>query len=140
LDPLQLVVERGEPLEWITPIAADSVVVELSAAGQRAYVGAAGAGDTLSKVLEPGIYRYVARAYDGGNVAAAAEGPAEVEPFNSELLPGGGPTLDYSQDVAAAGRDARRSARPLASMSWPYLLLIALFCGEWAVRRFSGLR
>ena len=140
LDPLRRVVERGEPLTWITPVAADSVVVELSAVGQAVSVGAVGAGDTLFMVVEPGSYEYVARAYRAGSVSDAAEGPAEVEPFNNELLPRGETALEPLHDVATANADERTSARPLASMGWPYLLLIALFCGEWAIRRFSGLR
>jgi hypothetical protein len=134
------VVERGEPLSWTTPVAADSVVVELSAAGRTVSAGAAGAGDTLFTVVEPGVYEYVARAFRAGRVSDSAEGPAEVEPFNSELLPRGGTALEPLQDVALAGADDGKPTRPLASMGWPYLLLIALFCGEWAIRRFSGLR
>jgi len=145
LEPRRRIVARGEALRWLAPEDADSLAVELSEGegGGAVWSAAAGAGEQLAASLPPGRYRYVARTFRDGRVAAAAEGPAEIEEFSPELLPRGGASLQdevmaSSQDEATDG-PGRRS-RPLAALGWPYLMLIGLFCAEWAVRRFGGLR
>ncbi len=145
LEPERRVVSRGELLRWVTPGAGavDSLVVELSgeAAGEPVRLTAA-AGDSLAVQLSPGRYRYVARAYRGGRLAAvAARGPVEVEAFTPELLPFAGALLaELEADEALRTGSSAGRRRRLATLGWPYLLLIALFCAEWAVRRVIGLR
>jgi hypothetical protein len=143
LQPRQRVVARGEPLRWLAPDDADSLSVELAEDGSDVtWQGVAAAGDSLTAPLPPGRYRYLARAFHDGRVAASAEGPVEVEEFSPELLPPSGVSL--GEMVTASPGEPRRGgtgrSRPLAALGWPYLILIALFCAEWTVRRLGGLR
>ncbi len=140
-EPIQRVVERGEPLRWDVPPGVDSLAVVLrNEDGVPSGSAVATAGESLGLGAPPGVYRYRARAYRDGSVVRSAEGPAEVEEFNTELLPTVAvPPADLTVRLAGSGRTAVHR-RGLASLWWPYLVLVALFCAEWAVRRFSGLR
>jgi hypothetical protein len=42
--------------------------------------------------------------------------------------------------AAAAPREVDAGGRPMRTHPLPYLLVIGLLCGEWIVRRRSGLR
>ncbi len=148
--PLARVVARGERFRFLLPAAADSTRLLLrDTAGAVAREERRSApGDTLtSEPLPVGRYRYEAQAWRGGRVAAAGEGPLEVEAFHPELLPapvvdavvaartsagGGGP-----EGVPAPRAEARLRLRRLG---WPLLLLLALLCGEWVLRQRLGLR
>jgi hypothetical protein len=135
---------NGESLRWTVPEGSDSLTVELRAEdGQSVFSRTALAGDSLAAQLSPGRYRYRAQAFVGARAVSAAEGPAEVEAVSDELLPR--PRVSLEPAAAAAALpdvDAQRSGgyRGLATLGWPYLIIIALFCGEWALRRWSGLR
>ena len=143
LEPLQRIVTWGQPLRWRAPVDADSLSVALQGIdADTTWTGIAASGDSLTALLPSARYRYVARAYRGERVVASAEGPAEVEEFSRELLPFAGRSLEAM--VAEIQIDDRERAgggtRPLAALGWPYLILIALFCAEWTVRRIGGLR
>ncbi len=143
LEPRRRVVMHGESLRWTVPEGTDSLTVELLAEdGEAVFSRAAAAGDSLDARLSPGLYRYRARAYLDDRAASATEGPAEVEAFSEELLPRS--KMSLALDTVATREEvwARRSggSRGLATLGWPYLVLIALFCAEWALRRWSGLR
>jgi hypothetical protein len=141
VEPRQRVVEHGEALRWRAPQRVDSLVVELSASDSGAlWRGVAAAADSLATAAPPGRYRYVARAYREGRVAASAQGPVEVEEFSRELLPGAPVAEPLTAETPAAVRGSADGSRRLATSGWPYLILIALLCGEWAVRRRRGLR
>ncbi len=142
LEPRVPVVAWGEALRWSVPAEADSLAVSLlGEGGDTAWSGRAAAGDSLAALLPPGRYRYRARAYQGDRVAAAAAGPSEVEAFAAEVLPpatsGFSASLQVKPSPATAADGGRRG---LATAGWPYLVLIALFCAEWALRRSVGLR
>jgi hypothetical protein len=141
IEPLESVVSFDRPLRWNVPPVTDSLVVEISGADTLIRVAAA-APDPLEVRLEAGSYRYIARAYRSDDLVASAAGPVEVERFVPELLPRAKVTLvqrlDFANDPNAG--DLGRRQRRLATLGWPYLLLILLFCSEWAVRRFIGLR
>ncbi len=139
LVPLRRVVERGEALAWAVPGRADSLVVELADEDSTVvWSGSAGPADTLSVSLPPGEYSYQASAH-GAERLTTASGPVEVERFARELLPTPTALVDMAEvgTGAGAGDFGRRG---LATLGWPYLVLIALFCAEWAVRRLIGLR
>ncbi|UCC84784.1 MAG: hypothetical protein JSW46_07645, partial [Gemmatimonadota bacterium] len=139
LEPLRRVVERGEALAWAVPGRVDSLVVGLADEDSTVvWSGSAGPGDTLSVSLPPGGYRYRARAHSGERLTTAT-GPAEVERFARELLPTPTVLVDAAEVRTGAG-DGDVGSRGLATLGWPYLVLIALFCAEWAVRRLIGLR
>ncbi len=142
LEPLQRVVAWGEALRWPVRVQADSLAVTLvDEVGDTLWTESAGADDTLAVRLPPGRYRYQARAYRQDRIVGAADGPAEVEPYSPELLPRVGWTLPEEVSADRQREAARRDGgRGLATLGWPYLLLIALFCAEWALRRFIGLR
>ncbi len=142
LEPSRRVVSWGEPLRWAVWEEADSLQLTLvDERGDSIWTGSAGRGDSVAVRLPAGRYQYRAQAYREDRVAAAGEGPAEVEAYSEELLPRAGVTevqdAEADRGRPGAGRGARRG---LATMGWPYLLLIALFCAEWALRRFIGLR
>jgi hypothetical protein len=142
-EPRQRVVMRGAPLRWTVPEGSDSLTVELRAEnGESVFGQTAIAGDSLSAWLSPGRYRYSARAYVGARALSAAEGPVEVEAFSEELSPRPRVSLESIEAATQEDVGTRRSggSRGLATLGWPYLILIALFCGEWALRRWSGLR
>ncbi len=142
LEPTQRVVSWGEPLRWAVPIEADSLKVTLvDAVGDSIWEGHAAEGDSVAARLPAGRYRYRAQAYREDRVAATGQGPVEVEAYSDELRPRPGFTrledVEVDRGRTGAGRGGRRG---LATMGWPYLLLIAVFCAEWALRRFIGLR
>jgi hypothetical protein len=96
----------------------------------------------LAWVAAPGRYLYHAAAFSDGKAVGSVSGLAEVEEFSSDLLPRPAADLDdlaVSTGAEASGRTAGR-ARRLASAGWIYVLIILLFCAEWGVRRFIGLR
>ncbi len=142
LEPSRRVVPWGEPLRWAVRSEADSLrVVLVDQEGDSIWTGSAGTGDSVVVRLPAGRYRYHAEAYRENRVAAAGQGPVEVEAFSDELLPRAALTeleeVGEARRRPGAGRDARRG---LATLGWPYLLLIAVLCTEWALRRFIGLR
>ncbi len=139
LEPLRRVVQRGEALAWAVPGGVDSLAVELVDEDSTVVrSGSAVAAGTLSVSLPPGRYSYRAHAHAAERVTAAT-GPAEVERFTRELLPAPAALGDAAEVTAGAG-DGDIGRRRLATLGWPYLVLIALFCAEWAVRRLIGLR
>jgi hypothetical protein len=144
LRPTGWVIPRGQPVAWSVPAdtvprrltvtsvdsvaagAADSVVVDTAVAG----------GSLSTGVLPPGTYRYgvVSEAGDslGGGRFDVAAATAEMVPASQEPVPEAGTGPDGFA-VAVPGV-------PLRTRPWPYLLVIALLCGEWIGRRRSGLR
>ena len=144
LDPVRWVVGRDESLRWDVPSVVDSLVVRIqSEDSSSVWNGVGEAGDTLAARLEPGLYRYEARAYREGAALQVARGPAEVEEFLQEVLPRD-ETLSVGTTTSGAGAESEigvsRTGRGLARLGWPYLLLLGLFCTEWLVRRLNGLR
>jgi hypothetical protein len=143
LEPRRRVVTRGESLRWIAPEGTDSLTIDLVAeSGESAFSQTVAAGDSVSARLSPGRYRYRAQAYVDTRQASAAEGPVEVEAFSEELAPRPRVSLEplapeTQEETRASGSGGSRG---LATLGWPYLILIALFCAEWALRRWSGLR
>ena len=143
--PTAWVVGRDTPVSWSVPAdsaqlrlvvtstdsvaagAADSIVVDTTVTG--------GAGISTG-VLPPGAYRYVVTD-EGGSLVG--EGRFDVAAATGELIP----PAEEPEPAAGAGLPvvgAEAPGRPLRTRPWPYLLVIGLLCGEWIVRRRSGLR
>ncbi|UCF21252.1 MAG: hypothetical protein JSU87_07685 [Gemmatimonadota bacterium] len=141
LKPLETVVSRGESIEWLTAPSLDSMSVEVrETEGAVVWSGSALEEDSLEVALPPGRYVYRAQAWRGGAAVSSAQGPVEVEEFSREFLPGASVTADSTAATFVAGESAEAHGRGLATLGWPYLLLMALFSAEWVVRRLSGLR
>ncbi len=156
LGPREKVVALGEPLRWVAPPSVDSVTLEMrsdTAGGGGGVVlqEAIAPADSFEAFLPPGRYEYSVRAFRSGRAAAAATGTVEVERFSPELLPSAPATLVGqggqagaagvgSSEATASPADSPAGERRLATLGWPYLLLIMLFCAEWIIRRRIGLR
>jgi hypothetical protein len=135
--PRDWVIGRGEPVEWSLPgdtttsrirvLQGDSVVVDTTVAS----------GSPLSTgVLAPDVYTYEVTGPSGDTLAA---GRFDVSPATSEMLPAPVEPEVSVRTASALGSDDGLG-RPLRTTPWPYLLVIILLCGEWVVRRRSGLR
>jgi hypothetical protein len=74
--------------------------------------------------------------------AALAERPGEEFASPAPVVPPG--ELQPRQPVLETGRTgapvAGAARSPLRSALWPYVLIVALLCAEWLVRRRGGLR
>jgi hypothetical protein len=135
--PARWVVPRGEPVLWNVPT---------DAAGARLVVQArdsivadtvfAGSGTVSAGVLPPGAYSYHV-AGSGGDTLST--GRFDVAAASAEMVPVPTEPPAPSRRAGVGGVDAR-AGTPLRTLPWPYLLVIALLCGEWIGRRRSGLR
>lgn len=141
-EPLARAVQRGGPLRWPVPEGIDSLALTVeSESGDTVWAGSSVGGDTLEVRLGPGRYRYAARIFGGDEEVGSTVGPVEVEWFAEELLPGDGAvTVDLARVEPDVEASSPESTRGLATLAWPYLLLIGLLCVEWTLRRFIGLR
>lgn len=141
--PLQRAVPRATPLRWVAPgLAADSFVLALSGNGAESRsVLVAEPGDTaVSAALAPGHYTYDIRAFGGGTEIARSTGPLTMESYSPEFIRRV-VDLDAMKRAPAALAGGRRGvARPLHTFAWLYVLLVALLCAEWILRRRWGLR
>lgn len=137
LPPLRRVVPRGEPLVWLAPGSSDSLVITVQRGDSSLWRGSTVGGDSLKTFLSPGRYEYLASAHEPGQRIVTARGPLEVEEFTPEFLPR--PVSRVEGKHAAYDAGSAPGERGLAGLGWPFLIVIALFCAEWSVRRFNGL-
>ena len=141
--PVERAVARATPLRWIAPgLAADSLALVLNGrAGQTRATLTPQLGDTaISAAPAPGHYNYDIAAYSGGREVARARGPITVETYSPEFMRR---AVDLQQLTRASTSltQARRGAgRPLHTYPSLYVLLAALLCTEWVLRRRWGLR
>ena len=135
--PIESVVPVGAPVGWTLPgdSTARRIVVE-GPAGTAVDTTLAGGGRAATNPLAPAEYRYVVTDEAGDTVG---EGRFDVVASTLEMLP---TPMAPESVAAAAGADgaAVDTGRPLRTSPLPYLLVIGLLCGEWVVRRRSGLR
>ena len=136
--PSAWVVERGAPVEWALP-AGDSSEVRLSIEGPDGVAvdtTVTGAVRALTPPMEPAVYAYTVRSAEGDTLAA---GRFDVVRSTLDMLP---PALepDFSALGGGTSLAAEAPGRPLRTSPFPYLLVMMLLCGEWVVRRRSGLR
>lgn len=136
--PVQWVHGRGEPLEWRMPADSSTFRVRVESGDSTVVDTTLGAGGASSLgPLPPGGYGYTVLSASGDDTVAT--GRFDVASTTQEMLP-----RSAEPRIPGAG-DAREGAPapagpPLRTMPWPYLLVIVLLCGEWIVRRRSGLR
>jgi hypothetical protein len=127
--PEENALRAGQPVRWRRGSSTDSIVRVIV---QRARAGA----DTLtlrftaniaeSPPMPSGIYDVIV---PGGRTVLAVNASAELLPTRPRL---------------ASGRIGRRNmandARRLRGAGWIYVLVVALLCAEWVLRRRLGLR
>lgn len=132
--PQSWVVERGTPVMW--NVGPDSVRLELSRDGEPVLDTLVPGGAPASTgVLPPGAYDYAVLA--AGDTVST--GRFDVSAASTEMLPAPVTPEVPVQAASAVGGD-RGAGRPIRTEPWPYLLILTLLCGEWVVRRRSGLR
>lgn len=136
--PSSWVVERGTEVEWALP-AADSAVYHLSVEGPDGVavdMTLTGGGRATTSPMEPAMYAYTVRSAEGDTVGT---GRFDVVRSTLDMLP---PALepDFSALAGGTALMAESPGRPLRTSPFPYLLVMMLLCGEWVVRRRSGLR
>lgn len=135
--PSAWVVARGEEVSW--SLAGDTAALRLVVKSGDAIVTdttVAGGGAAATPALDAGAYDYTVMAAGGDTVST---GRFDVAEGSLEMLPAAvAPQLPLRAGGGAGFGDD--PGRPLRTSPWPYLLLIVLLCGEWIVRRRSGLR
>jgi hypothetical protein len=65
----------------------------------------------------------------GGSVVLAVNASRELLPRRATVVAG-----------AVGGAPPARPTPPLRDLGWPYVIVVGLLCGEWALRRRSGMR
>jgi hypothetical protein len=125
-------VRAGDPVFWRRGAAADSVVTALvtrrgsTRADTLALRFASGSPLARSAPLPAGVYDV---AVAGGAATLVVNPSAELIPRRPTVVSG-----------AVGGAPARGGAPPLRDAGWAYVLLVALLCSEWVLRRRAGFR
>lgn len=141
--PVERAVPRATPVRWIAPgITADSFVLSLKHGGNttRTVLLAGGADTVVSAALAPGHYTYDIRAFNGGAEVAKSAGPLTMESYSPEFIRRVVDMDMLKNAPVALGADTRGQGRPLHTYPWLSVLLVALLCAEWILRRRWGLR
>jgi hypothetical protein len=135
--PARWVVPRGDPVLWNVP--ADAAGARLVVQARDSVVADTifpGTGTVSAGSLPPGAYSYHVEGTGGDTLST---GRFDVASASEEMLPVPAVPPEPSRRAGVGGVDARPGT-PLRTLPWPYLLVIALLCGEWIGRRRSGLR
>ena len=142
--PVERAVPRATPVRWVAPgVAADSFVLMMAGAGAPATRATliAERGDTaVSAALEPGHYTYDIRAFSGGDEVARSSGPLTFESYSPEFIRHVVDLDELERTPTALAGVGRAGGRPLHTYAWLYVVLTALLCAEWILRRRWGLR
>ena len=135
--PTVWVASRGEKISW--SLGRDSSALSLEIQSDTEIVTDTimmGGGDAMTRALAPGVYKYKMTSQYGDSVGA---GRFDVSGRSLEMLPVV-QMPELSNASAGSASSAEALGRPLRTLPWAYLVLIALLSGEWIVRRRSGLR
>lgn len=137
--PAEAVIARGSPVRWRVPgMAGEELGLLVAGAGETVLEStvAVDATETFTTPpLDPGAYDFVLSPGAGGE---GTSGRFDVERYTGELrVP---PVLDAVAGSAAEGGGRAAPVRPLRTHPAPYMLVLALLCGEWIGRRRRGLR
>jgi hypothetical protein len=126
-------IRAGMPMRWHRGAATDSIatatLVRKDATAQRRTVTirfATGANEAETPPLPVGIYEVTT---DGGTSLIAVNQSREMLPRRPTVKSG-----------AVGGEPALGEAPLLRDARWVYVLVVLLLCGEWLLRRRSGLR
>lgn len=126
-------IRAGMPMRWHRGAATDSVatatLVRKDATAQRRTVTvrfATGSNEAETSPLPVGIYEVTT---EGGTSLIAVNQSREMLPRRPTVKSG-----------AVGGEPALGEAPLLRDARWVYVLIVLLLCGEWLLRRRSGLR
>lgn len=135
--PTVWVFAQGDPVTWSMPADTAELRIAVRSGDDAVVDTAVTGGTTLSTgTLPAGQYAYAVTRSSGDTVGS---GRFDVAAGNEEMLPT--PQVpDVGPTRASLGGVDGGGGVPLRTLPWPYLLIIALLCGEWIVRRRSGLR
>jgi len=137
--PAEPVIARGSPVHWQAPgMAGQSLGLSLVRDGESVLERTVAVDSTetfTTAPLEPGAYEFALSPEAGDEQTS---GRFDVERYTGDLrLP---PVADaVSGDAADAGARAA-PGRPLRTYPAPFILVLAVLCGEWIGRRRQGLR
>ncbi len=135
--PAEWVVDRGAPVVWSIPPGVGETRIRVSGADSVVVdTVVTGGGRISTGSLPPGPYSFVV---GGAASDTVASGRFDVATGTNEMLPAATDPEPGPPSPSLAAGDSR-AGRPLRTYPWPYLLVIALLCGEWIGRRRSGLR
>lgn len=137
--PAESVVARGSPVTWHAPgMAGRDLGLRLARDGEVVFESTVTVDSTETFVtapLDPGLYRFAILPAAGGEETS---GRLDVERYTGDLrLPRVAGAV--SGDPAEAGGRAA-DGRPLRTHPAPFVLVLAVLCGEWIGRRRRGLR
>ena len=135
--PTVWVTSRGQKIGW--SLGGDSSSVHLEIRSGTEIVTdtiLVGGGEAMTRSLDPGLYTYTLVSESDDTVGA---GRFDVSGMSLEMLPV--PKMpELSPGSLGLLGKTEDSGRPLRTYPWVYLLIMALLCGEWIVRRRTGLR
>jgi hypothetical protein len=135
--PTSWVMARGAPVEWNVPgDSADSRILVVDGDDVVIDTTVTSGGTVSTGPLPPAAYAFSVIATSGDTIGA---GRFDVSTSTLEMLPVGDVPEVSVRNASLVDADAMLG-RPLRTLPWPYLLVIALLCGEWIVRRRTGLR
>ncbi len=137
--PAEPVVARGRPVRWeARGMAGRNLGVVLSRDGETVFDSTVAVDSTeafATAPLEPGVYDFAVSPEGDGE---EARGRFDVERYSGDLRL---PRVAAAVGGDAAAADARAAdGRPLRTHPAPFLLVLAVLCGEWIGRRRQGLR
>ena len=137
--PAEPVIGRGSPVRWQAPgLAGQELGLRLVRAGETVFESTVAVDSTetfTTAPLDPGAYDFVLSPGAGGEETS---GRFDVERYTGELrLP---PVVDAVSGDAAEGGARAAAGRPLRTHPAPFILVLAVLCGEWIGRRRRGLR
>jgi len=135
--PASWTVPSDQPVPWVLPNDSASYRVSISADGATAVDTLLGGGTGATTAsLPPDTYTYQVLGAAGDTVGT---GRFDVVTSTLDMLPAVADPLEMAPPTGTVV-PLEASGRPLRTSPLPYLLVIALLCGEWIVRRRSGLR
>ena len=137
--PAEPVIARGSSVRWQAPgMAGQELGLRLVRAGEAVFESTVAVDSTetfTTAPLDPGAYDFVLSPGAGGEETS---GRFDVERYTGELrLP---PVVDAVSGSAAEGGARAAAGRPLRTHPAPFILVLAVLCGEWIGRRRRGLR
>lgn len=137
--PSEPVTARGSPVRWQAPgMAGQDLGLRLIRDGEPVFESTVAVDSTeafTTAPLDPGAYDFVLSAAAGGGETS---GRFDVEHYTGDLRL---PRVVDAVSGAEAETGARAAAgRPLRTHPAPFILVLAVLCGEWIGRRRQGLR